>query len=69
MTISMTGHRNIYFSHFIFMSSRHLNFGEEQHAEINRGKGADVAQKAGEDFGKPSGPRTVLPLQPCALRA
>lgn len=51
------------------MSNRHLNFGEEQHAEINRGKGADVAQKAGEDFGKPSGPRTVLPLQPCALRA
>lgn len=51
------------------MSNRHLNFGEEQRAEINRGKGADVAQKAGEDFGKPSGPRTVLPLQPRALRA
>lgn len=51
------------------MSNRHLNFGEEQHAESNRGKGADVTQKAGEDFGKPSGPRTVLPLQPRALRA
>lgn len=51
------------------MSNRHLNFGEEQHAESNRGKGADVAQKAGEDFGKPSGPRTILPLQQCALRA
>lgn len=65
----MTGRRSIYFSHFIFMSNRHLNLGEEQHVEINRGKGADVAQKAGEDFGKPSGPRTVLPLQPRALRA
>lgn len=51
------------------MSNRHLNFGEEQHAEINRGKGADVTQKAGEDFGKPSGPRTVLSLQPRAQKA